>query len=57
MIMSVITNSISLSCDFRLAVQKVLTKLGDIFVARVNGNFVNTKILASMEHACGVVRQ
>ena len=28
--------------------------LGDIFVARVAGNFVNTDIVASMEYACGV---
>ena len=28
--------------------------LGDIFVARVAGNFANTDIVASMEYACAV---
>ena len=28
--------------------------MGDFFVVRVAGNFVNTDIVASMEYACGV---
>jgi carbonic anhydrase len=49
-------HSIVLSCiDSRVVVEQVFDQaLGDIFVARVAGNFVNTDIVASMEYACGV---
>ena len=49
-------HSIVLSCiDSRVVVEQVFDQaLGDIFVARVAGNFVNTDIAASMEYACGV---
>ena len=49
-------HSIILSCiDSRVVVEQVFDQaLGDIFVARVAGNFVNTDIVASMEYACGV---
>jgi carbonic anhydrase len=45
-----------LSCiDSRVVVEEVFDQaLGDIFVARVAGNFVNTDIGASMEYACKV---
>ena len=45
-----------LSCiDSRVVVEEVFDQaLGDIFVARVAGNFVNTDIVASMEYACKV---
>ena len=48
--------AIVLSCiDSRVVVEQVFNQaLGDIFVARVAGNFVNTDIVASMEYACGV---
>jgi len=48
--------AIVLSCiDSRVVVEQVFDQaLGDIFVARVAGNFVNTDIVASMEYACGV---
>jgi len=48
--------AIVLSCiDSRVVVEQVFDQaLGDIFVARVAGNFVNTDIAASMEYACGV---
>jgi carbonic anhydrase len=49
-------HSIVLSCiDSRVVVEQVFDQaLGDIFVARVAGNFVNTDMVASMEYACGV---
>jgi carbonic anhydrase len=45
-----------LSCiDSRIPVEDVLDRgIGDIFVARVAGNFVNTDILGSMEYATKV---
>lgn len=48
--------AIVLSCiDSRVVVEQVFDQaLGDIFVARVAGNFTNTDIVASMEYACGV---
>jgi carbonic anhydrase len=48
--------AIVLSCiDSRVVVEQVFDQaLGDIFVARVAGNFVNTDIVASMEYACAV---
>ncbi|MDG1291616.1 MAG: carbonic anhydrase family protein [Flavobacteriaceae bacterium] len=48
--------AIVLSCiDSRVVVEQVFDQaLGDIFVSRVAGNFVNTDIVASMEYACGV---
>ena len=48
--------AVILSClDSRIPVEDVFDRgLGDIFVARVAGNFVNTDILGSMEFACKV---
>ena len=48
--------AIVLSCiDSRVVVEEVFDQaLGDIFVARVAGNFANTDIVASMEYACKV---
>lgn len=48
--------AIVLSCiDSRVPVELVFDQtVGDIFVARVAGNFVNTDILGSMEYACKV---
>ncbi|SDG78782.1 carbonic anhydrase family protein [Psychroflexus sediminis] len=48
--------AIVLSCvDSRVPVETVLDQgIGDIFVARVAGNFENTDILGSMEYACKV---
>ncbi|MEM9527265.1 MAG: carbonic anhydrase family protein [Bacteroidota bacterium] len=48
--------AIVLSCvDSRVPVEDVLDRgLGDVFVARVAGNFVNEDILGSMEFACKV---
>lgn len=48
--------AIVLSCiDSRVPVEDVFNKgIGDIFVARVAGNFVNEDILGSMEYACKV---
>ncbi len=48
--------AIVLSCiDSRVPVENVLDEgIGDIFVARVAGNFANTDILGSMEYACKV---
>ncbi len=48
--------AIVLSCvDSRIPVEDVFDRgIGDIFVARVAGNFVNTDILGSMEFACKV---
>ena len=49
-------HAIVLSCiDSRVVVEQVFDQaLGDIFVARVAGNFANTDIVASMEYACAV---
>jgi len=48
--------AIVLSCiDSRVPVENVLDEgIGDIFVARVAGNFANTDIIGSMEYACKV---
>ncbi|PWH85941.1 carbonic anhydrase family protein [Brumimicrobium oceani] len=48
--------AIVLSCvDSRVPVEDVLDRgIGDIFVARVAGNFVNVDMLGSMEYACEV---
>ena len=48
--------SVILSCvDSRIPVEDVFDKgIGDIFVARVAGNFVNEDILGSMEFACKI---
>ncbi|MCA9532580.1 MAG: hypothetical protein KC593_02840 [Myxococcales bacterium] len=48
--------AIILSCvDSRVPVEDVFDRgIGDIFVARVAGNFVNVDILGSMEFACKV---
>lgn len=46
--------AVVLSClDSRIPVEDVFDRgIGDIFVARVAGNFINTDILGSMEFAC-----
>ncbi|MES2734207.1 MAG: carbonic anhydrase family protein [Bacteroidota bacterium] len=48
--------AIVLSCiDSRVPVEDVFDRgIGDLFVARVAGNFVNADILGSMEYACKV---
>ena len=48
--------AVILSCvDSRIPVEDVFDRgIGDLFVARVAGNFVNTDILGSMEFACKV---
>ena len=48
--------AIVLSCvDIRVPVEDVFDRgIGDMFVARVAGNFVNSDILGSMEFACKV---
>ena len=48
--------AVVLSCiDSRVPVETVLDQaIGDIFVARVAGNFENTDILGSLEYACKV---
>jgi len=48
--------AVILSCvDSRVPVETVLDQaIGDIFVARVAGNFENTDIIGSMEYACKV---
>ena len=48
--------AIVLSCvDSRVPVEDVFDRgIGDIFVARVAGNFANVDILGSMEYACKV---
>ncbi len=48
--------AIILSCvDSRIPVEDVFDRgIGDIFVARIAGNFENTDILGSMEFACKV---
>ncbi|MGB1040154.1 MAG: carbonic anhydrase family protein [Flavobacteriales bacterium] len=54
--MSQYPKAIVLSCvDSRVPVEDVFDRgIGDIFVARVAGNFVNEDILGSMEFACKV---
>lgn len=48
--------AVVLSClDSRVPVEKVFDRgIGDLFVARVAGNFVNEDILGSMEYGCKV---
>src|SRR6187431_2832187 len=48
--------AVILSClDSRVPVEDVFDKgIGDLFVARVAGNFVNEDILGSMEYGCKV---
>ncbi|MBK9228670.1 MAG: carbonic anhydrase [Ignavibacteria bacterium] len=48
--------AVILSClDSRVPIEKVFDRsIGDVFVARVAGNIVNTDILASMEYGCKV---
>jgi carbonic anhydrase len=48
--------AVILSClDSRIPVEDVFDRgIGDLFVARIAGNFVNTDILGSMEFACKV---
>ncbi|MGO1751509.1 MAG: carbonic anhydrase family protein [Psychroflexus sp.] len=48
--------AIVLSCvDSRVPVETVFDQgLGDVFVARVAGNFANSDIIGSMEFACGI---
>ncbi len=48
--------AIVLACvDSRVPVEQLFDKgIGDVFVARVAGNFVNEDILGSMEYACKV---
>lgn len=48
--------AVVLSCiDSRVPVETVFDQgIGDVFVARVAGNFENTDILGSMEYACKV---
>ncbi|MBT8257193.1 MAG: carbonic anhydrase, partial [Bacteroidia bacterium] len=48
--------AVILSCiDSRVPVEVVFDQaIGDVFVARVAGNFENTDILGSMEYACKV---
>lgn len=48
--------AVILSClDSRVPVEDVFDQgLGDVFVARVAGNFINVDILGSMEYACKV---
>ena len=46
--------AVVLSCiDSRVPVETVLDQaIGDVFVARVAGNFENTDILGSLEYSC-----
>ena len=55
-VLSQYPKAIVLSCiDSRVPVEDVFDRgIGDIFVARVAGNFVNADILGSMEFACHV---
>lgn len=55
-VMAQYPKAIVLSCvDSRVPVEDVFDRgIGDIFVARVAGNFVNEDILGSMEFACKV---
>ncbi|WP_438977403.1 carbonic anhydrase family protein [Polaribacter sp.] len=48
--------AVILSCiDSRVPVEQVFDQaIGDVFVARVAGNFENTDILGSIEYACAV---
>ena len=50
--------AIVVSCiDSRVPVEQIFDQnIGDIFVARVAGNFINTDILASIEYACVVAQ-
>lgn len=50
--------AIVLSCiDSRVPVEHIFDQnIGDVFVARVAGNFVNKDILASIEYACVVAK-
>lgn len=49
-------DAVILSCiDSRVPVEDVFDRgIGDVFVARVAGNFVNTDILGSMEFGCKI---
>jgi carbonic anhydrase len=55
-VLSQFPKAIVLSCvDSRVPVEDVFDRgIGDLFVARVAGNFVNVDILGSMEFACHV---
>lgn len=55
-VMAQFPKAIVLSCvDSRVPVEDVFDRgIGDLFVARVAGNFVNADILGSMEFACHV---
>lgn len=55
-VMAQFPKAIVLSCvDSRVPVEDVFDRgIGDVFVARVAGNFVNEDILGSMEFACKV---
>lgn len=55
-VLSQFPKAIVLSCvDSRVPVEDVFDRgIGDLFVARVAGNFVNPDILGSMEFACHV---
>lgn len=50
--------AIVVSCiDSRVPVEQIFDQnIGDIFVARVAGNFINNDILASIEYACAVAQ-
>tara|TARA_B100001057_G_scaffold476194_1_gene543850 strand:- start:3929 stop:4549 length:621 start_codon:yes stop_codon:yes gene_type:complete len=50
--------AIVISCiDSRVPVEQIFDQnIGDIFVARVAGNFINNDILASIEYACVVAQ-
>ncbi|MDC3029937.1 carbonic anhydrase [Flavobacteriales bacterium] len=50
--------AIVVSCiDSRVPVEQIFDQnIGDIFVARVAGNFINNDILASIEYACDGVQ-
>jgi len=50
--------AIVISCiDSRVPVEQIFDQnIGDIFVARVAGNFINNDILASIEYACAVAQ-
>ena len=49
--------AIIISCiDSRVPVEQIFDQnIGDVFVARVAGNFINNDILGSIEYACAVV--
>ena len=50
--------AIVISCiDSRVPVEQIFDQnIGDVFVARIAGNFINTDILASIEYACAVAQ-